>query len=149
MEAIKTANVVLRFLLELCVLAALGYWGFQTGQSLLAKIGLGIGVPVLAAVAWGLLGAPGSPWQLHDPWHLVVRRIGATYIPFGERRGREHTTSGTVAYLAGKPKEDSSMPQRWDERKALMFVPMCPARYGETTLSNLVSSGESHARRCR
>jgi Protein of unknown function (DUF2568) len=74
-EGIKTANVVLRFLLELCILAALGYWGFQTGQGLLAKIGLGIGVPILAAVVWGLLGAPGAPWQLHDPWHLVLEVV--------------------------------------------------------------------------
>ena len=75
MEAIKTANVALRFLLELCILAALGYWGFKTGQNLLAKIGLGIGVPILAAVVWGLLGAPGSPWQLHDPWHLILELV--------------------------------------------------------------------------
>jgi Protein of unknown function (DUF2568) len=74
-EVIKSANVALRFLLELCVLAALGYWGFQTGQGLLAKIGLGIGVPLIAAVVWGLVGAPGSPWQLHDPWHLVLEVV--------------------------------------------------------------------------
>lgn len=72
MEVIKTANVALRFLLELCILVALGYWGVQTGQGLLAKIGLGIGVPLIAAVVWGLVGAPSSPWQLHDPWHLVL-----------------------------------------------------------------------------
>jgi hypothetical protein len=75
MEVIKTANVALRFLLELCILVALGYWGFQTGKGLLAKIGLGIGVPVLAAVVWSLLGAPGSSLQLHDPWHLVLEVI--------------------------------------------------------------------------
>ena len=31
MEVIKAVNVALRFLLELCVLAALGYWGFKSG----------------------------------------------------------------------------------------------------------------------
>jgi hypothetical protein len=75
MEVIKTSNVALRFLLELGTLAALGYWGFQAGKGLLAKVGLGIGVPVLAVVVWGALGAPGSPWQLHDPWHLVLEAI--------------------------------------------------------------------------
>jgi hypothetical protein len=75
LEVIKTANVALRFLLELCILVALGYWGFQTGQGQLAKIALGIGFPLIAAVVWGLFGAPGSPWQLHDPWHLVLEVI--------------------------------------------------------------------------
>ena len=45
---IKSANLALRFLLELCALVAFGYWGFQTGQGLLLKIGLGIGVPLVA-----------------------------------------------------------------------------------------------------
>jgi hypothetical protein len=49
LEVIKGANLALRFLLELCALGALGYWGFKTGGGLVAKIGLGIGVPLVAA----------------------------------------------------------------------------------------------------
>jgi len=58
MEIIKVANLALRFLLELCALAALAYWGFQTGQSLVAKIGLAVGAPLLAAIVWGTFIAP-------------------------------------------------------------------------------------------
>jgi hypothetical protein len=47
MEIITSGNLALRFLLELCALVALGYWGFRTGSGLFAKIGLGIGVPLL------------------------------------------------------------------------------------------------------
>jgi hypothetical protein len=53
LEVIKGANLALRFLLELCALGALGYWGFKTGGGLIAKIGLGIGAPLVAAVVWG------------------------------------------------------------------------------------------------
>jgi Protein of unknown function (DUF2568) len=50
MIVFKDANLALAFLLELCALAGLGYWGFVTGGGLPAKIGLGVGVPLLAAV---------------------------------------------------------------------------------------------------
>jgi hypothetical protein len=43
MIVLKYANLALAFLLELCALAALGYWGFVTAGGLPAKIGLGVG----------------------------------------------------------------------------------------------------------
>jgi hypothetical protein len=36
MIVLKDANLALAFLLELCALAALGYWGFVTGCSRLS-----------------------------------------------------------------------------------------------------------------
>jgi Protein of unknown function (DUF2568) len=55
---IKGATLALRFLLELCALGALGYWGFKTGGWVLAKVGLGLGAPLVAAVVWGTIAAP-------------------------------------------------------------------------------------------
>lgn len=52
------ANLAIAFLLELCALAALGYWGVRTGSSPVTKTALGIGAPLLAAVLWGLFAAP-------------------------------------------------------------------------------------------
>ena len=43
LELIKGTALALRFLLELCALGALGYWGFMTGGTALAKVGLGLG----------------------------------------------------------------------------------------------------------
>jgi Protein of unknown function (DUF2568) len=50
MELIKGANLALRFLLELCALGALGYSGFKAGNTTIAKIALGVGVPLVAAI---------------------------------------------------------------------------------------------------
>jgi hypothetical protein len=58
MAIIKSANLALRFILELCALGALGYWGYQAATGLLLKIGLAIGAPLLAAVVWGAFIAP-------------------------------------------------------------------------------------------
>jgi len=72
---IKNANLALAFLLELGVLASLGYWGFQTGQGTIAKIGLGIGAPMLAVVVWWLFGAPQAKWHLNGVFRLFLEVI--------------------------------------------------------------------------
>ena len=71
MIVLKYANLALAFLLELCALAALGYWGFVTAGGLPAKIGLGVGVPLLAAVLWGVFESPRASLPLPAPWHLL------------------------------------------------------------------------------
>ena len=53
MKALEVPTLLVRFLLELCLLAALGYWGFET-----AGWALGLGAPLLAAIVWGLFIAP-------------------------------------------------------------------------------------------
>ena len=71
MIVLKYANLALAFFLELCALAALGYWGFVTGEGLPARIGLGVGAPLLAAVLWGAFESPRAPLPLPEPWHLL------------------------------------------------------------------------------
>jgi hypothetical protein len=55
---VRAANLVLRFLLELAALAALGYWGAQSTSSGIARVALAIPLPLAAAVFWGLFVAP-------------------------------------------------------------------------------------------
>jgi Protein of unknown function (DUF2568) len=73
LTVLKNANLALAFFLELAVLAALGYWGFSTGQGTLARIGLGIGIPAVAVVVWALFGSPQAAWRLQGSWFLILR----------------------------------------------------------------------------
>jgi hypothetical protein len=65
-------NLAVRFLLELCLLAATGYWGFKTQSTWPMKILLGVGLPVVLAVLWGLFVAPRAVRPLHGPAHFVL-----------------------------------------------------------------------------
>ncbi|EGG37973.1 conserved domain protein [Paenibacillus sp. HGF5] len=50
----KILNLALRFILELILLFSIGYWGFHFGSGLVAQVALGIGLPLLTAVIWGM-----------------------------------------------------------------------------------------------
>lgn len=75
MTIAKSANLALSFILELCMLIALGYWGFKTGNAVLTQILLCLGAPLLAAAVWGVLLAPASPRRLREPFHLTLELI--------------------------------------------------------------------------
>ncbi len=72
MIMLQYTNLILRFLLELCVLASLGFWGFHTGKGMPIKIGLGIGSPLLVAVIWGIFGSPGAPIKASGFLHVML-----------------------------------------------------------------------------
>ncbi|PFK27804.1 hypothetical protein COI93_24500 [Bacillus cereus] len=50
----RNVNLVIRFLLELCALVSLGYWGFQVGKSVYTKFVFCIGSPLMFAILWGV-----------------------------------------------------------------------------------------------
>jgi Protein of unknown function (DUF2568) len=58
---LASLNHALRFLLELCALAALGYGGFEAGGGTIVKVVLAIVLPLAAAVLWGVFVAPRAP----------------------------------------------------------------------------------------
>jgi len=75
MQIFKIINLLVRFLLELCILAIFGYWGFQTGSNTFMKILLGLGAPILFAMVWGTFLAPKSPMRLHEPWLFLLELV--------------------------------------------------------------------------
>jgi hypothetical protein len=84
MDILKGLNLLVRFLLELCMLAAVGYWGFKTQSGWVLKILFGIGLPVLIAVLWGLFLAPKATHPLRGisrlPLELILLGSGAVAL---------------------------------------------------------------------
>lgn len=70
----KDANLALRFLLELCALAALGYWRFQIGRGP-TKFLLGLGVPLLSAIVWGMSVSPKAQVHVPEPFRFVLALV--------------------------------------------------------------------------
>jgi len=91
MEAIKGLNLGIRFLLELCILVILGYWGFRTGGQTMTKILLAIGSPIMFAVVWGMFLAPKSSIRLQEPWLFL-----AEIVIFGLATLALYRTSGLL-----------------------------------------------------
>lgn len=72
---LRSGNDILAFLLELVALAALCYWGAVTGHGPAARIALGAGAPVAAAVLWGLFAAPRARYHLPLAGVLAVKAL--------------------------------------------------------------------------
>jgi len=53
-------NLMLRFLLELCVLAVAGYWGWKVSEGSLRFVLVWL-VPAALAVIWGTFAVPDDP----------------------------------------------------------------------------------------
>jgi Protein of unknown function (DUF2568) len=59
---LKKLNLAVRFVLELCALGALAYWGIHTGTTAGLRVSLAIGLPLLVAVFWGSFVSPKAPF---------------------------------------------------------------------------------------
>ncbi|HEX5116101.1 MAG TPA: YrdB family protein [Pseudonocardiaceae bacterium] len=69
----RMGNLGLAFLLELGAVAALCYWGFNTGGSLPIRLTLGIGAPAVAIVLWALFAAPQATFSV--PVLAVITKV--------------------------------------------------------------------------
>ena len=58
MSALKGANLALRFLLELCALAAVAYWGSRVSSDSAVNVVAAIAAPLALAALWGTFLAP-------------------------------------------------------------------------------------------
>lgn len=79
MSPVKGANLALRFLLELCVLAAVAYWGSRVSTSTGLNVAVAIAAPLLVAAVWGAFLAPKAVRRLDPParWALELLVLAA------------------------------------------------------------------------
>ncbi|WP_433682856.1 YrdB family protein [Nocardia sp. CA-119907] len=73
LEAWKWANLTLAFVMELVAFAALALWGWKTANATPLKLVLAVGIPLLAALAWGLFAAPNATFDY--PLLAVVTKV--------------------------------------------------------------------------
>jgi Protein of unknown function (DUF2568) len=74
---VKAANLGLRFLLELSAIAAVAYWGFETGSGVSGWL-LAAGAAALVIVVWALFLSPKATIELARPL-----RLGLEFMVFG------------------------------------------------------------------
>ncbi|HZG84580.1 YrdB family protein [Paenibacillus sp.] len=90
LEGAKALNLAARFGLELCALAAVGYWGFRAGGGGLRGAAFAVAAVAALAAFWGLLGSPNAPVALPPAAHALVE-LTAFGLP------------AALLFAAGKP----------------------------------------------
>jgi hypothetical protein len=68
---VRAFNLGLRFVLELCALAALAYGGWHVGGPIWLRVLVAVAFPLLAAVVWGRWVAPKASHPIPDPQRLL------------------------------------------------------------------------------
>jgi hypothetical protein len=74
-QAMKQANLALRFLLELAALAALAYWGATAATNRTVRVLLAVAAPAVAAIAWILFVAPNATIDAGPVVRFVVELL--------------------------------------------------------------------------
>lgn len=80
----KALNLGLAFLLELCLLAALAYWGYQLDAATAVRMVVAIGAPAVLALTWSRFAAPTAERRLPQTplivFKVVVFTVGAALL---------------------------------------------------------------------
>ena len=67
----RGSALTLRFVLELCALAALGYGGWHVPGPTWSRVLAAAALPTLAAIVWGRWVAPKASHPIPDPQRLI------------------------------------------------------------------------------
>jgi hypothetical protein len=87
----RSANLALSFLLELCGPGALAFWGWQSTDDPVIKVVLAVGAPLVMVVVWGVFVAPKAPVRVPPVPKailslLILELTAAALIASGQQR---------------------------------------------------------------
>jgi hypothetical protein len=71
---VESANLAVRFILEMGALVALGYWGWKTGDGGMKWV-LAVGSVIAAVVVWSLFVSPDPTIELARPVRLAIEFV--------------------------------------------------------------------------
>jgi hypothetical protein len=99
-DILRAINLAAAFALELCMLAAFGYWGSVLPAALPWRIGTCVAVPLAVAATWAVLAAPCSAHRLPPPWLTLLKvalfALAALALAAAGRRGLGALLFGTA-----------------------------------------------------
>jgi hypothetical protein len=72
-RVMAAVNLGLRFVLELCMLAAVALWGARTGSGTSVHVVTGIAAPLAAAAVWRLAISTKARFRLARPWWVLLQ----------------------------------------------------------------------------
>ena len=74
-RTLQSANLAARFVIELCAVGLVSYWGFRAFAGPVASVTVGVAAPLVLVVAWGLLASPRAPVSLSPTTKMVVQMV--------------------------------------------------------------------------
>jgi enamine deaminase RidA (YjgF/YER057c/UK114 family) len=108
----KTSNLALAFLLELCALAAISYWGYRLDAATALRWTIAIAAPLALALVWSQFAAPTARRRLQRApllaFKLVVFALAAVLLYSAGQHFELVTVHSGVAYVAGHAPIDGS-----------------------------------------
>jgi hypothetical protein len=72
---VKALNLALAFVLELCALAALAYWGYELDTATAVRWVVAVAAPLVLALIWSQIAAPTASRRLTRAPLLVFKLV--------------------------------------------------------------------------